>query len=166
MDEATGSTPVSSIEVFMSDSKEQIWDSETQHHIWCNFFTRPRKDCEMCKGLYEKYPMDVPPDELVKKHFPNVVARSDTSWSAVKMNPVLVPDSPTQVTLNNGDEKEGVVSQITYEGFFIGEEYVRFENVRSVLILRETLQDFVRRKEAVAMGRLNIGSETMKIVRH
>lgn len=80
------------------------------------------------------------------------------------MNPVLVPDSPTQIKLNNGDVKEGIVKEITSEGFIIGEEYVRFENVREVLILRETMQEFMQRKEAMTIGRLSITSEAMKVV--
>jgi hypothetical protein len=81
------------------------------------------------------------------------------------MNPVLVPDSLTQIMLNSGDVKEGLVKEITSEGFIIGEEYVRFENVREVLILRETMEEFIQRKEAMAIGQLSITSEAMKIVR-
>jgi hypothetical protein len=47
------------------------------HHIWCN--RHPASDpekCDMCKGLKEKYPEDnTTPEELVKKHFPNVISR-------------------------------------------------------------------------------------------
>lgn len=50
-----------------------------QHHIWCNYWTRPIETCKMCKGLYEKYPMDnKSPDELIKEHFPNVIVREGT----------------------------------------------------------------------------------------
>jgi hypothetical protein len=42
-----------------------------KHHIWCNYFMRPAKDCKMCKGLREKYPeKGLAPDELLNKHFP------------------------------------------------------------------------------------------------
>ena len=48
----------------------------TEHHIWCNFFMRDPKTCKMCDRLYEEYPMDgLTPDELLKKHFPNVIKR-------------------------------------------------------------------------------------------
>jgi hypothetical protein len=43
------------------------------HHTWCN--RDPATDpetCDMCKNLKEKYPENCSPEELVKKHFPNV----------------------------------------------------------------------------------------------
>lgn len=52
------------------------------HHIWCN--GDPRTDPKTCKwcsgenGLHALYPEDCPPDELVKKHFPNVIPRPGT----------------------------------------------------------------------------------------
>jgi hypothetical protein len=49
-------------------------DPEKQHHVWCNFFMRPREGCWMCEELYKKYPMNgLTPDELMAKHFPNNV---------------------------------------------------------------------------------------------
>jgi hypothetical protein len=52
--------------------------NETKHHIWCNRINNIDPDkCPMCKGLKEKYPEDgLMPEELTKKHFPNVIARS------------------------------------------------------------------------------------------
>ncbi len=49
----------------------------SEHHVWCNFFTRPVEGCELCKRLWEKYPYQDgdDPDELVKKHFPDVIRR-------------------------------------------------------------------------------------------
>ena len=50
-----------------------------EHHIWCNFWTGPVETCEMCKRFNKSYPMDgLTPDELIKKHFPNVVVREGT----------------------------------------------------------------------------------------
>jgi len=51
---------------------------EQEHHIWCNFFYKPREGCEMCERLYEQYPDSdkLTPDELLKKYFPNVEPRT------------------------------------------------------------------------------------------
>jgi len=50
------------------------------HHIWCNGNPNsPVDTCRWCsgpKGLHAKYPEDCSPSDLVKKHFPNVVARN------------------------------------------------------------------------------------------
>ena len=55
-------------------TKEEI----EEHHIWCNFFMRPREGCKMCDDLYKNYPSNgLAPGELVKKHFPQVVARTE-----------------------------------------------------------------------------------------
>jgi hypothetical protein len=49
------------------------------HHIWCNFWNGPVETCVLCKGLYERYPMDgMSPDELQKKHFPDAIKRDGT----------------------------------------------------------------------------------------
>jgi primosomal protein N' len=51
---------------------EQLTPSE--HHIWCNFFMRPREGCTQCESLFSRYP-DVSRenlDEAMQKHFPNV----------------------------------------------------------------------------------------------
>lgn len=45
------------------------------HHVWCNFWVGPAKDCKQCQTLFKKYPMDVPPGEMVGKYFPNVIVR-------------------------------------------------------------------------------------------
>ncbi len=47
------------------------------HHPWCNFFMRPREGCKMCEGLFKDYPIKPgeSTDDLLKKHFPNVVKR-------------------------------------------------------------------------------------------
>lgn len=51
-----------------------------EHHIWCNYFMLPAKDCKMCKGLRKEYPEDdLAPDELAKKYFPDVVFRPNLS---------------------------------------------------------------------------------------
>ena len=42
------------------------------HHIWCNYWTRPEKECKHCARLRKKYPEDRSPDEMLKRHFPNV----------------------------------------------------------------------------------------------
>jgi hypothetical protein len=56
------------------------------HHIWCN--GDPRIDPKKCKwcasdngklGLIKNYPEDeLTPEELVRKHFPNVIPRPGT----------------------------------------------------------------------------------------
>ena len=43
------------------------------HHIWCNYFMQPEKDCKMCKRLREKYPDNLSPDGLQKKYFPDAI---------------------------------------------------------------------------------------------
>lgn len=59
------------------------------HHIWCNQMgNKPPEECKMCRQLKEKYPEGgMSEDELVKKHFPNVISRNipplQTSISSV-----------------------------------------------------------------------------------
>ena len=50
-----------------------------RHHIWCNYFYRDPRDCEMCKGMFERYPYHdnercciLTPDEMLAKYFPDV----------------------------------------------------------------------------------------------
>jgi len=54
---------------------------KNRHHIWCNkdpYRTHP-DNCDMCKKLKEKYPMDgKTPDELLSEHFPDVKQRPGT----------------------------------------------------------------------------------------
>ena len=51
----------------------------SEHHIWCNFFMRSREGCKMCDEAFKLYPMEgLTPDELLTKHFPNVVKREGT----------------------------------------------------------------------------------------
>ena len=45
------------------------------HHIWCNFFMLPREGCKQCESLFARFPKDGSPDEMVKKHFPNVIEK-------------------------------------------------------------------------------------------
>ena len=45
-------------------------NSDKEHHIWCNYFMRPREGCKMCKGLFEKYPMK---PNMIEDYFPNVI---------------------------------------------------------------------------------------------
>lgn len=45
------------------------------HHIWCNWMHKDVNECTMCDRLYKEYPMDCSPDELIKKHFPDVVVK-------------------------------------------------------------------------------------------
>ena len=41
-----------------------------EHHIWCNDFMHPRKDCKMCESLYHEYPLEgLNEEELMAKHF-------------------------------------------------------------------------------------------------
>lgn len=51
----------------------------SKHHIWCNGHPdSPVETCKWCSGelgLLAKYPMDCSLEELVKKHFPNVIIR-------------------------------------------------------------------------------------------
>lgn len=54
------------------------WDSTKQHHIWCNYFMRPREGCSLCERLYREYPMDKSPDEMMKEYFPDVIVRPGT----------------------------------------------------------------------------------------
>ena len=59
---------------FRSDPRATRQD----HHIWCNFFTRPLEGCPQCPGLWEKYPYDENNfDELAlaAQHFPDAVPR-------------------------------------------------------------------------------------------
>ena len=50
---------------------------KTEHHIWCNYFMRPREGCKLCERLYKEYPTGkMTPNELLKRHFPNVIKRS------------------------------------------------------------------------------------------
>lgn len=47
-----------------------------QHHIWCNFWGTNPATCKLCDALEEKYPTDEStPDELLEKHFPDVVKK-------------------------------------------------------------------------------------------
>lgn len=45
------------------------------HHPWCNLFTRPRKGCEMCRELFNKYPIEAGDQtgDLLRRHFPQNV---------------------------------------------------------------------------------------------
>lgn len=53
------------------------WDSQTQHHPWCNFFGAPREGCRQCEGLYRDHPVDDPdikePMDLMRKYFPSII---------------------------------------------------------------------------------------------
>jgi len=43
-----------------------------RHHVWCNHFYKPVKDCEFCKSLHKECPEnDMTETELMAKHFPN-----------------------------------------------------------------------------------------------
>ena len=64
------------------DAMTKRYDSAVngQHHIWCNFWGTPLETCKQCAGLYERYPMEgMTEKELVAKHFPNVIARTETT---------------------------------------------------------------------------------------
>lgn len=39
------------------------------HHPWCNYYTKPKKDCKMCARLYKSYPIV---ENLLKEYFPKV----------------------------------------------------------------------------------------------
>ncbi len=57
------------------DKKKEIIDRQ-HHHIWCNYSSIPIETCKMCNGLEKNYSMDgLAPDELLQKHFPNVIKR-------------------------------------------------------------------------------------------
>ena len=45
------------------------------HHPWCNLFQAPRQGCEMCEGLYQRYPVNPEdsPEDLMARHFPGNV---------------------------------------------------------------------------------------------
>lgn len=58
------------------DGKDVRREFPMAHHIWCNYFFRPEEGCKMCESLREKYPEDCSPDELIEKHFPDVVVRT------------------------------------------------------------------------------------------
>lgn len=49
----------------------------TEHHIWCNFFTRPREGCEMCDRLFRTYPYETEEERetLHEKYFPETIKR-------------------------------------------------------------------------------------------
>lgn len=74
------SLPVTELEMELlkesTEKEEKIKkDKAKEHHIWCNFFMNPVEDCWMCNGLYKTYPMDVPPEEMMKKYFPGNIER-------------------------------------------------------------------------------------------
>ena len=52
-------------------------DPAKDHHPWCNYFMRPREGCQMCDGMWSRYPLDGDKTaaELLAEHFPNVTAR-------------------------------------------------------------------------------------------
>lgn len=55
-------------------------DTPTEHHVWCNYWTRPVKDCKGCNGptgYWARFPYDTTEelDGLMKKHFPNAIER-------------------------------------------------------------------------------------------
>lgn len=44
---------------------------EKYHHIWCNYWMRPRKGCKSCERLYRLYPMG--DFDMAEKYFPDAV---------------------------------------------------------------------------------------------
>jgi hypothetical protein len=60
-----------------------------KHHIWCNFWgAGPASECRQCKFMFANYPMDdMTPDELQKKHFPNVIKRPGTDGCSGDQQP-------------------------------------------------------------------------------
>lgn len=45
----------------------------SEHHIWCNFATRPLENCPQCPGMWEKYPYETEEEmnNLAAKYFPD-----------------------------------------------------------------------------------------------
>ena len=42
-----------------------------EHHIWCNYYTRPRKDCKMCERLFKLYQENS--EAMMIKYFPEAI---------------------------------------------------------------------------------------------
>lgn len=72
-----GSTPTAptNFREYNMNTEEDFDNLVIKHHIWCNFFGRPVKGCDQCKGLWKLYPYETHEDAngLIKKHFPNVI---------------------------------------------------------------------------------------------
>lgn len=49
---------------------------DKEHHIWCNYYMRSRKDCKMCKRLYEKYPTK---ENMMDHYFSAVIIKSNNN---------------------------------------------------------------------------------------
>lgn len=49
-----------------------------EHHIWCNWWGRPRAGCKLCERLFKEYPVypGDKPGDLMKRHFPQNVRRT------------------------------------------------------------------------------------------
>lgn len=44
-----------------------------KHHIWCNFFMLPQKDCRQCADLFARFPIKdgEAEHEAVARYFPD-----------------------------------------------------------------------------------------------
>lgn len=51
------------------------------HHIWCNYYMRPREGCKLCERLFARYPYEKTDDklkdgkDLMAKHFSENIVR-------------------------------------------------------------------------------------------
>ena len=58
-------------------SKVRLYMEGNEHHIWCNFFMRPREGCKLCESLYVSCPIEgLTPDEMFEKYYPDVTIRA------------------------------------------------------------------------------------------
>ena len=44
--------------------------TENQHHIWCNYYMKPREGCRMCEDFFKRFPM-TETEDMVSEHFPD-----------------------------------------------------------------------------------------------
>ena len=61
-------------------------------------------------------------------------------------NPVVVPDSCTEVTLTSGEIIRGISADVTSNDFYINDRKINFDDVHWVEHIQETLQEFYNRK--------------------
>jgi hypothetical protein len=113
------------------------WDSDIQHHPFCNLFGNPRKGCRQCEGLYKSYPMDdldiEEPRDLLYKFFPDVVEVETGKPVGKKMQlPCDVPEGVATSFRGIGFDTEmylpGVVTETLFFHIGGGPGYERFTN--------------------------------------
>lgn len=64
-----------------------------RHHIWCNFFMRPREGCDICNRFFRDYPYEgLTGHETVAKYFPEAIPLSPDD--GVKLTAVAPTKEP------------------------------------------------------------------------